>query len=264
MKIVAMTCCVMDVFPQLNKLSVGGNSVNFAVGCHKSRVEEVAVLGAVGEDDYGEQIISRLRRDTIDTSHLHIISGEYTATHAIMISESGERLFFPENWQGGVYNTFRLSAEDWKFVEPFDILAGVANDPNFHTIVANKKRHQRLVADFLNVPDSSLLRRYLDKVDIAFASGTMDLATELLPVSKKTRTMLVITLGAEGSITLSGGKKYFQEALPVSQVIDTTGCGDAYQAAFTVAWYKYEDIRKAMLDGTIAANKVLTHSGAVD
>ena len=202
MKILALTCCVMDIFPQTNKRFIGGNSVNFAVQCRRSGVKNVAVLGAVGEDAAGNEIISRLQQEKIDTSHLHTCAG-FTATHAIMISEAGERLFFPENWQPGVYATFRLGEEDWEFAETFDILAGVANDPNFPEIVRRKKSHQKLVADFLNVPDSSLIRPYLDRVDVAFASGTPELAAELQPVSAQTETMIVITLGA-GSITRTG------------------------------------------------------------
>jgi sugar/nucleoside kinase (ribokinase family) len=51
------------------------------------------------------------------------------------------------------------------------------------------------------------------------------------------------------------------KAVPVEHVVDTTGCGDAYQAAFTVAWFKNKDIQAAMEAGSMAASDVLSHLG---
>ncbi|HHT77616.1 MAG TPA: hypothetical protein GXZ67_07025, partial [Clostridiaceae bacterium] len=42
-----------------------------------------------------------------------------------------------------------------------------------------------------------------------------------------------LTLGAKGSVAICNGETIVQEALPVQRVVDTTGCGDAFQSGFT-------------------------------
>ena len=262
MKIVAMTCCVMDIFPQLNSQCVGGNSVNFAIQCRKSGVGQVAVLGAVGEDVFGEEIISRLKEEKIDVSYLHMLEG-YTATRVVMISEKGRRLFVPENWQGGVFETFELSPADWDFVRGHDIIASVANDPNFSALLACKPDSSLLAIDFLNSRDLRFIHAHLPKIDISFIGGNRQIVKRLAPVSKKLKKLIIVNMGSKGTVAILNGETFFQEALPVKEAVDTTGCGDAYLAAFSIDWNKYRDVRKALIAGAEAAARVMSHRGAV-
>jgi sugar/nucleoside kinase (ribokinase family) len=45
--------------------------------------------------------------------------------------------------------------------------------------------------------------------------------------------------------------------------VDTTGCGDSYQAAFTVSWRREHNISEAMQKGASAAAETLKHMGGV-
>ncbi len=56
---------------------------------------------------------------------------------------------------------------------------------------------------------------------------------------------------------------HYQPALPVTKVIDATGCGDAYQAAFALTYYKTNDIEKSMLEGAKAGLNILQSWGGV-
>ncbi|MGD9210986.1 MAG: PfkB family carbohydrate kinase [Desulfobacteraceae bacterium] len=44
--------------------------------------------------------------------------------------------------------------------------------------------------------------------------------------------LIVLTLGSDGSIAFYGSKSYQQRTLITNNVVDTTGCGDAFQAGF--------------------------------
>ena len=57
-------------------------------------------------------------------------------------------------------------------------------------------------------------------------------------------------------------KPQFQAALEVDNLIDTTGCGDAFQAAFTVSYFRDGDIAAALFRGANQAARVLKHFGA--
>lgn len=260
-KIVAMASCCMDVYPETQKTYIGGNSVNFAYQCKRSGVEAVSVVGCVGTDDYGEQINEYLCKHNIDISHLYVHEG-MTASNRIYISSKGDRYFKPDSWNGGVYQSFELSHEDWNFVKKHDIVAIPSLDPSFQKVLT-QSANIKIVVDFLDTRDLGLLEQIFLKTDIAFLSGNEKLVSDVSANVKAASTPVVITLGSEGSLAFLEGKSYFQEALPVDCVVDTTGCGDAYQAAFTVTWYQEQCIKKAQRSGAKAAAKVLAYVGAV-
>jgi sugar/nucleoside kinase (ribokinase family) len=47
----------------------------------------------------------------------------------------------------------------------------------------------------------------------------------------------------------------------VDKIIDTTGCGDAYQAAFCCKWFETGNIHNALLAGSEAGREVLSVVG---
>ena len=87
----------------------GGKGANQAVACarlcHNSDGTtpggsniKVSMVGAVGDDIFGGDFLSALKKDNIDTSHVEVISGGKTGTANIIVEEgSGENriLFFP-------------------------------------------------------------------------------------------------------------------------------------------------------------------------
>lgn len=262
LRIVAMTVCCMDVYPQKNDVYVGGNSVNFAFQCIKKGVSATSVLGCVGTDDYGWVIIDILTKNRINVSHLHIREGR-TASNQIYISRKGERFFLPDSWDGGVYQSFLLSQEDWDFVLEHEIVAIPANNPNFPTSLEKLGSSGKLVVDFLDSRDLQLIEATLPRVALGFISGDHEMVARLKPLSEKITTPMIITLGAEGSIALHHGKELREAAVPVEAIIDTTGCGDSYQAAFTISWWQEHNLSKAMKEGATAAAGCLSHMGGI-
>jgi fructoselysine 6-kinase len=256
-----MTVCCMDIYCG-HCITVGGNSVNFATQGIKSGAEHVSVVGGVGTDDYGIIIKEHLNKYNIDSSHIYTIEGK-TASNKIYITESGERFFAPDSWFGGVYETFKLSENDWDFVCGHDIVAIPSNNPNFFTTLEKVKK-SKIVVDFLDTRNFNLLDDVMPKISIGFISGDKEVIDRLKPLSLSVDTPIVVTLGSEGSITLKNGIEYFSAAVNVKNIIDTTGCGDSYQGAYTVSWFRNNDVRIAMEHGSIAASHVLTHYGGVE
>lgn len=58
-------------------------------------------------------------------------------------------------------------------------------------------------------------------------------------------TLVVAKLGAEGCISLSGGKLIKVDALPV-EVADTTGAGDSFDAGFLHAWLRGRPLQRCL------------------
>lgn len=263
MRFLAATVFCVDFFKTTGEVLVGGNSLNFAVQCSNSGMDNVSLLGAVGNDIYGELVRKYLTRFKFDSSRLYTRNGR-TASNKIYNDDNGDRYFLPDSWDDGVYGTFMLSEEDWTYAGEHDVIAMPANNPNFPELLKRKSKQNRLVADFLDMRDYNLIERALPKLDLLFISGNNEVIRSLLPLSMNSNALMVVTLGAAGSTVISSGHTYTTAAVPVNTVVDTTGCGDAYIAAFCVDWYSGGNIKTAMEAGSQAASKVLAYRGGVE
>jgi len=88
--------------------------------------------------------------------------------------------------------------------------------------------------------------------------------TVFAELAAQCRTVLVLTLGAGGSVAFRGRERWRQPALPLARVVDTTGCGDAFQAAFLSCWLKSQDPAASLRAGAEAGRDCATHLGALD
>lgn len=261
MKITALTSCCVDIFPELDEVYVGGNSLNFATQCKISGINEVSVIGAVGNDQHALNIKHHFDKYDIDRTHLYKIN-EPTASNRIFIDEKGDRYFKADSWNGGAFDAFRLSENDWLLLDKANIIAMPAGDPNLKELLS--RRNDQLVAiDFLDYFKIDFVEQMIGSTDIAFISAKEDMLEGLDALAKKSGKLIVATLGSKGSIAFYEKERFFQKAIEVDEVVDTTGCGDAFQAAFAIEWYKTHNIKKALYKGSLAAKKVLSFVGGV-
>lgn len=264
MKIIALTVCCVDFYPQCGKSYLGGNSLNYAAQARISAPDDqISVLAAVGKDEYGERIHKFLNENSISIKHFYFREGE-TASNQIINDECGERFGVPGKWKNGVYGSFLLSDDDWSFTLGNDIIAMPANNPNFEKLIKLKTGNNFIVTDFLDVENKVPIEKYIGHTNIAQIAGRENLLGYYNELASKHGKLLIVTLGAKGSVVFHEGNIYKQEAVPVPKVIDTTGCGDSYLAAFSIEYYKSGNIKNSMEAGAIAASKILQHFGGVE
>lgn len=259
-KVACFSVAALDFFPQQNEYFAGGNSLNQAVRL-KQMGYDTSFVGALGNDENGDRLENLMKEVGVDLSHTHRLEGK-TATNRIFNDEAGERYGVDDAWDGGVYETYKLSEEDWKFISDFDVWVTHANNPNFREALKRKPRHVFIGVDFLHFKEYGLLEDCLDIINVAYFGGTPDMADELARMAKGRKGIVVLTLGAEGSKAFVDDKVYRQTALTVEKVIDTTGCGDAFQAAFTQEYYKSRNVVAALLAGAeLGRIATQTHGG---
>jgi fructoselysine 6-kinase len=262
MKITALTSCCVDFFPEQEKVYVGGNSLNFATQCKLYGIDDVSVIGAVGKDKFGELIENHLNKTQINMSHFYKID-EPTASNKIYIDEKGDRYFKADSWHGGAFDVFRLSEDDWSYIENSSIIAMPAGDPNLNELLKRRNNRQLIVIDFLDYLGIDYIKKYIEDIDIIFLSGRYEILEELKELSIRFGKIIVATLGAQGSIAFKDKKEFYCPAIQVKKIMDTTGCGDAFQAAFCIEWLKTKNIEKSLYAGSLAASKVLAFMGGV-
>jgi len=125
--------------------------------------------------------------------------------------------------------------------------------------------YNKCVVDFGDYSDITTLPippKIFSKIDLAFFSGNKDTVGLFGPIIKNNNLLIVVTMGPNGSFAITKSKLYFQPAIIVSNKIDTTGCGDAFQAAFTNYYFRKKDISEALFQGANQAAKVLQHYGS--
>ena len=261
-RILCMPTLCADIFEHSGEILPGGEALNFAcIACQYDHVD-VALLGAIGEDEPGRHIQQVIAQRLIDGKNVHVISGGMTATHRISIDEHGDRYFKPGAWNGGVLNTYRLTESDYAALDAADIVFCTWFSPNFREVLeARKAGTFQLAVDFDIERSFAKMEEVLPWVDFFMISGD----DSVLPIAKawseKYDGLFNVTLAARGSVTYHRGAEYRVSAVPVSEVIDTTGCGDSYHAGFVCSYAKDGNILAAMQEGSRTASETLGHVG---
>eukprot|EP00210_Caulerpa_lentillifera_P000895 g866.t1 len=130
-----------------------------------------------------------------------------------------------------------------------------------------------LDAGGIDTPLSSTILPYLDvlspnETELARLTGmevSNDSQVEL--AAKKLLSMgvksVLVKLGARGCIFISNSEKLRQKAIPVIKVVDTTGAGDCFTAAFIVGLLEGMEKSKALKFASIAAAQCIQKKGAM-
>ena len=261
MNIIAMTCMCVDVFDATGEIRPGGEALNFAAIASEYDNVSIDILGAIGDDAYGAAVLESIKGKRINKKYIRTISGA-TASHRIYLTENGDRYFKEDSWNNGVYGIYRLDESAKEKIVTSDAVFTTYNCPNFHEVLELRKSSQfQLAVDFNIIRDFDALENIVPYIDFFFISGEKTILSQFHKWSKKYNSIFNITLAENGSVTYFMGKEYRVNAVPVSEVIDTTGCGDSYHAAFLCSYLKDANIINAMNEGSRVASKTLSHIG---
>jgi len=266
--IVSIGEITIDHYKQQGLNFIGGISLNFAVNAKRSGVERVSIVSCVGDGIMGSWALDTLSKENIDISQISIKKGK-TAEIEVKIMEDAERFFPAGGYKANVLGQLRITNSIQSFINLHDIIVTQFDGVNKSSIVSKILNLQaddsKCVVDFGDYFDVSSLPippKIFSKIDLAFFSGNKDTVELLKPLIKSNNLLIVVTMGPSGSCAITKYKLYFQPAIIVSNIIDTNGCGDAFQAAFTNYYFRKKDISEALFQGANQAAKVLQHYGS--
>ncbi|MBR1863388.1 MAG: carbohydrate kinase [Ruminococcus sp.] len=248
-----MTTMCADVFSD-GTVRPGGEALNFAAAASSFEDVDVVLIGALGDDGYGHTIISSVKDKPIDLSGVHIVKGGRTASQKTYLTDKGDRYFRSDSWDGGVHDSYRLTEGDMELAAGADIVFITYSSPNFDDVLdLRRKGSFKLAVDFDVQRDFTGFEDILPYVDFFFISGEKRLLTQFRQWSVNYDGLFNITLAELGSVTYKKGKEYRVNAVQVDRVVDTTGCGDSYHAAFVCDYALNGDVMSAMKSGSRAA-----------
>lgn len=260
--IAALSCICADWFPEKQEIRPGGEALNFAIAASQEPNVRSHLAGAVGTDEIARVITRKLSETPVDTTCLQTIPGP-TASNRIYLTESGDRYFKPDSWTSGVFGTYHPDAETQAFLCRMDAVQVTFSCPAAQDVLALKPTASFLLSmDFDDARNFDTWETLLPLLDVFFISGEAAILPRLLGWSQRHPAVFVATLAEKGSVAFHQGQTYHAEAVPVQHIVDTTGCGDCYQAGFMTSYAKHRDIQRALENGSrVAARNIVRLGG---
>eukprot|EP00931_Biecheleriopsis_adriatica_P058482 TRINITY_DN34831_c0_g1_i1.p1 TRINITY_DN34831_c0_g1~~TRINITY_DN34831_c0_g1_i1.p1 ORF type:complete len:315 (+),score=49.32 TRINITY_DN34831_c0_g1_i1:245-1189(+) len=255
-----------DVETESVKLLPGGSALN--QGRHLySLGTKVRFFGAIGNDAFGEQLISKITGQGFPTDYVKVFKNLPSSVCMVLAGPS-DRAFVSCYSTTDAYTTRDLKERESAMdgcthfhCGGYFNLKGLQND-DFTMLVESCRRKGMTVS--LNTQwdasekwsgEDNHLKRLMPMVDLLFVniSEAENIAAALSPESTNSvaalceafpDTTLVVTRGAEGCSVHRSGFDTLHVAIEPARVIDATGAGDAFVAGFLSSWLAHGERRK--------------------
>lgn len=259
-----------DVFGTVDVMP-GGAAANVAVWA-KRLGADVTLKGKIGDDTLGEVMHAHLTSEHVAT-HVDVVSGSLTTRVGILVAVDGEHSFVIDHtkvlrFADGDAPPSLLDGADAVFFNGYEIF--LARSASFLSSLLDEARRRSLPIIF-DPSSFALIRQYgadrllqeVGPLDILIANE--DEARALAPedglhgLLRFTR-ILVVKKGAAGAAALDESGWHHEPGLPISAV-DTTGAGDAFDAAFVVTWLAEHDAAVALRAGNRLGAHVASYLG---
>ncbi len=236
-------------------------------------------IGRVKDDQLGEIFVHDMRSLGVDVRTVPAKDGAPTARSHVLIDPDGQRTM---NTYLGACTELGVAdvTEDTVGAPKVILLEGYVWDiPEGPALAAEAiriaKKNGSAVA--LSLSDSYCVERHRDAfakivrddVNMIFADDDEVIALyevgkfeDVLSAIDDSDNLFVMTRSEKGSVIVEGDTKIVQEAKPIEQLIDSTGAGDAYAAAFLYGWTTGKPLDECARLGTHVATSVIQQVGA--
>jgi sugar/nucleoside kinase (ribokinase family) len=240
---------------------LGGCATYLSLALGRLGVE--TLFATVAGDDLPPGSLTPLQEAGVDL-HLRRVAGS-TARLDITYDETGDvvRLRF----ETGVESQMDADCLPQAFWQADWIVVGTAPHGYQQQVILRADQRGRLVALSTQTEfegEWNVLGSLLPHLDVLFtnSSEVVNLRGDPLPVGLKAMRRLnshltcLVTCGQRGALLLHGDSLWKVEAYPVP-VVDTTGAGDAFAAAWLASWAQGSDIESALRPASVAASLAL-------
>lgn len=259
MKLATVGDNCIDYYAKQNKMFPGGNPINVAVYAKRIQLD-ASYTGAVGDDENGTFMLNALKSKGVDDSHVYVLPGKTAVTQVEL--KDGERVF--GDYDQGVLADFSISESDIDFFLTHDLLHTALWGNAEKHLSQIKQRGLPISFDFATAKDGDVLDIALPHVDYAFFSDEEEneaLLQFMKAIHKRGPKIVIVTLGANGSIAYDGNQFHPSAVVP-TKVVDTMGAGDSYIAGFCKGLIQGKPTAVCMAMGSECAADTLKYMGA--
>lgn len=263
------------IFGSNVKFIPGGKGSNQAVAASRL-TDGVMLVGKLGKDAFGTALHQFLQSENLNLEHLSFSDTAPSGTAIIAVDENSENTIIVVSG-----SNFEISVED---VTPISIGAGdivVApfEVPQEALKAIFSRAKQAGASTVLNpapagpfIDGLHELCDYLivNETELAYFAGVETVSKEFdviheqaKKVQKNEKQTIIVTLGSKGAVCLHGNNVYKIEGHKVNAV-DTTGAGDCFTGALSVALVEGRTLHDAIKFANVAASLSVQKLGASD
>lgn len=251
----------------------GGKGANQAVAAARQGAD-VAFVGCVGDDGFGQQALAGLHGDAIDTQCISVIAAMATGVAGILVDSTGHNSIVVTPGANGEVSTARVDAAgatiaaSQSLVCQLEIpLASVVHAidiarNNGVTVIFNPAPTQALPADLLAKVDYLIVNEteaaQLSGISVTDQGSAAHAAQALRAQGAGT---VLLTMGEHGVGIIDAHGSRFLPAVRVD-VIDTTAAGDTFAGALAVGLGCGLTVDVASMEAQYTAALTVTKLGA--
>nr|MBC8351224.1 ribokinase [Planctomycetota bacterium] len=248
----------------------GGKGANQAVAAARLG-GDVSMIGRVGDDAFGRQLLGNLNREGIDTSLVRATDRCPSGIAIVAVEQCGENSIIVVPGANGRLDKQDVSLAAERIRASDALLLQLETPINTALAAINIAREAGVRVILDPAPAPTFFPPELFAVDVlcpnqSEASAILgwniqsvcdakDAAAEL---NRRGITCAIITLGDRGTVASENERPLWFEPVAIKP-IDTTAAGDAFAAAFTIHWVKHElsmeAVRYACAAGAFAASR---------
>ncbi|MBQ4577628.1 MAG: winged helix-turn-helix transcriptional regulator [Clostridia bacterium] len=264
-----------DSNPGTVHISLGGVGRNIA---HNLSLlgTDVRMLTAFGDDVHGQRIAASCSELGIDASHARRITGGTTSTYLYLTDEHGEMALAVSDMEICKKITPTYLAGNLSLLQNARLVIADTNIPQESLIYLAENCTAPLFCDPVSTAKAEKLRPILgmihtlkpNRLEAELLSGVKIESRE--DVVKAARMLLskgvqrvFISLGAEGVYAATGKESHWLPNLP-GQMVNSTGCGDAFMGALAWAYLEDMDLKQSALAGLAAASIAMETSETIN
>jgi ribokinase len=229
----------------------GGKGANQALAALRLGAE-VTLIGRVGDDVFADEALALLKAEGADLSQVAVDPVQPTAVALIAVNSAGENQIVVASGANGAFTPDLLGppiaeALICQLEMPIETVTKAAVEATGFVCLNLAPAHP--------VPDALLARADLIVVNEGEAAAYGDRINQA-------RGRVAITWGKRGAGLYSGGMMIALSAPPSVEVVDTTGAGDSFVAALTIALLEGKSPEAALAFACAAGALTATKAGA--
>jgi ribokinase len=229
----------------------GGKGANQALAAHRLGAK-VYMVGRVGDDPLADEALHILREEGVDLSYCRALKDTSTGLAMIVVTAAGENQIVVAPGANAVFDAEHLVVPECDAIiaqleVPVEtILQAARGSDNFFCLNA--------------APAKPVPHELLEHVDLLVVNE-IEAATLGKELEMYTG-LLAITYGGDGAVLSHAGQQVARARPPKVDVVDTTGAGDAFTAALTVALVAGMEPQEALEQACVVGALTTTKMGA--
>ncbi len=252
------------------RVGVGGSAANVAIALRRLGLRS-SLIAKIGLDSFGRIAVDHLLKYKVDISGLKVSINTSTGFSIVVIDGNGNIVLYSYK---GASETLSENEISQDIISRANMIHIASIRPEIVSKVLNMVKEGKLVSwdpgRVISRMGIERLGNLISKVDILLANR--EEAEEMAHESDPERAarklhdlgakLVIVKLGAEGSLAVGNFGKIRIPRCPVEKVVDTTGAGDSFAAGLLAAIAKGYNVEDSLAIASAAASLKVMHLGS--